>query len=290
MKVEIVILGSGAGFAANNRSCTSIALLVEPDLYLFDCGEPASAALRKAGIDVGALRALFISHMHADHVGGLPQLVSAVSLPARGPVAKFKPWSVSSDDPWYRNGLAFPKAPVLPLPGVRRRLEVHMPGAGIAPIRNLLEAVYLDDKRLPFDLGFTAAEAGEIYRDAQVAVTAAPNRHLDANPSYRELPAERRQSFSYRIDAGGKSVVFSGDVGGPEDLAPLLRGRVDLLIMEVAHYDPTGLHDFFAGFDIGQIVLSHIHPGLETSIAELVGAWNDAQISIAMDGTRIAVN
>ena len=89
---EIVILGSGAGFSTRERFCTSVAVLAEPHLYLLDCGEPAAALLRRAGIDIVALRALFVSHLHADHVGGLPQIVSAFGLPARGSVKKFKPW------------------------------------------------------------------------------------------------------------------------------------------------------------------------------------------------------
>jgi ribonuclease Z len=281
---EIAILGSGSGFPTRDRFCTSVALMVEPALYLFDCGEPASALLRRAGIDAGALRAVFLSHMHSDHVSGLPQLVSAVSLPARGNVARFKPWSVSSTDPWYREGLSFPAGT---LPAGRRKVEIVMPSSGIDAVRNFLDAVFLAPAQLPFDLIFTPVRQGLAYDDGVVRLTAAANDHLNANPSYRDMPADRRQSYSCRADVAGRTVVFSGDVNRPEDLAPLLKGRVDLLIMEVAHYDPSGLRDFLAGFAVDRVVLSHIHPGLEERIAGLVQAWGDDRITIARDGMRL---
>jgi ribonuclease BN (tRNA processing enzyme) len=289
MMPEVAILGSGSGFATKDRFCTCIAVMAEPHLYLLDCGEPASALLRRAGIDVGALRALFVSHMHSDHIGGIPQLISAVSLPARGSVKKFKPWSVSSDDPWYRDGLNFPAEPVSAVPGIRRRVDVVMPEAGIAPVRNFLDAVFIAPDQLPFDLEFRPAAAGVAYMDEVVAVMSAPTGHLDANPSYARLPPERRQCFGYRLDLAGRALVFSADVDLPSDLAPLLHGKIDTLIMEVAHYDPTGLRDFLVPYDIGRVVLSHIHPGLEQRISELVRDWADDRFIIATDGMRFSL-
>jgi ribonuclease BN (tRNA processing enzyme) len=128
------------------------------------------------------------------------------------------------------------------------------------------------------------------YDDGVLRLTATQNDHLNANPSYCDLSPERRQSYSYRADVGGRALVFSADVNRPEDLVPLLGGRVDLLVMEAAHYDPAGLRDFLSGFDIARVVLSHIHPGLEERVAALVSDWADPRITMARDGTTLALS
>jgi ribonuclease BN (tRNA processing enzyme) len=286
MKAEIAILGSGCGLAMADRFCTSIALLVEPHLYLFDCGEPCSALLRRAGIDALALRTLFISHMHPDHISGLAQLVSAITLTGHDdPTKKFKPWSVHRSDPWYRRGMWFPAQEVAN--STRQQVEVVMPAVGIEAMRNFLAALYLDPVRLSFDLRFSPVVKGLAYDDGIVRVISAPNAHLDVNPAYRELPASRRESYSYRIEVGGCSLVFSGDIDRLAELEPLLRGRIEMLLLEVAHYEPEGINEFVRGFDIGRVVLTHIHPGLEDRLGVLVSAWGDRRFVIAEDGLRL---
>ena len=44
-------------------------------LYLLDCGAPAEALVRRKGLRIRDIRALFITHMHDDHTGGLTGLV-----------------------------------------------------------------------------------------------------------------------------------------------------------------------------------------------------------------------
>ncbi len=291
---EIVILGSGSGFATGDRFCTSIALLAEPRLYLFDCGEPSAALLYRAGIDPLALKALFISHMHPDHVGGLAPLLFSIYLPGRHGANKFKPWSINRNDPWYRNSLAFPADTSDIVSEARHHLDIVMPSEGIVAIRTYLSAVYLDPSVLPFDLDFMPVAEGPAFDDGIVRVIAAPNDHLKVNAAYRDLPrlvpAIRCQSYSYRVDVGGRSFVFSGDIDRLEELASLLRGDVYALIVEVAHYDPEAIRAFVDGFLIRRVVLTHVHPGLEDRLSGLVAAWADDRFIIARDGLRLTLD
>lgn len=293
---EIVILGSGSGFATAERFCTSVALLAEDSLYLFDCGEPVGSRLFAEGIDPLALNTLFISHMHPDHIGGLATLLFAAYLPGRSGARKFKPWSINRNDDWYRGALRFPPRSTEsgPVEETRGAIRIVMPGEAIDPIQRYLSAVYLDPAILPFDLEFEALREGPTYDDGLLHVTTAPNRHLKDNFTYQKLlesqPQRQLESYSFRGEIEGMRFVFSGDIESLEELNPLIDADLDLLIVEVAHFDPALIRDFVRGHGIRRTVLTHIHPGLETRVAELVAEWQDPSIEIAHDGLRIALD
>lgn len=290
---ELVILGSGSGFATADRFNTSIALLVEPDLYLFDCGEPVGASLYRAGIDPLALKTLFVSHLHPDHVGGLASLMFSIYLPGRSNKRKFKPWSIHRDDPWYRDGLWFPKSNGLQdreASETRPQATIQMPSEGIEAIRNYLSAIYLHPSVSPFDLIFEPVIEGPTYDDGVLRVAAVPNAHLSGNFAYQTLPednpGQELQSYSFSGEVEGHKFVFSGDIDRLSELEPLLDGA-STLIVEVAHYDPEEIFGFVKDRPLKNIILTHIHPGLEERITNLVNHWSDPRIRIARDGMHI---
>jgi ribonuclease BN (tRNA processing enzyme) len=289
---ELIILGSGSGFATRDRFCTSIALLVERSLYLLDCGEPCAALLFRHGIDPLALKALFISHMHPDHVSGLAALLSSLKLLGRSSARKFRPWSVHRNDPWYRATLRFPP---LDVPGgkepePRSQVSIVLPSEAVEPIKTYFPAVYLVPSLLPFDLDLRPVEEGLTYDDGLVRVTAVPNTHLSAIFSHEKLveeyPHMALESYSYKIEAEGHKFIFSGDITTLDELNPLLDGA-ETLIVEVAHYDPTDIGPFVRDLSMKRVVLTHIHPGLEDRVPALVEEWADPRIQMAYDGLRV---
>jgi ribonuclease BN (tRNA processing enzyme) len=102
-------------------------------------------------------------------------------------------------------------------------------------------------------------------------------------------PHRRLESYSYRCEIKGACFVFSGDIEMLEELEPLIGENLDLLILEVAHYEPTLIRDFVTRHGIRRTVLTHIHPGLEARIAELVAEWDGPRIQIAHDGLHITL-
>ncbi|GIO17136.1 ribonuclease Z [Oceanobacillus oncorhynchi subsp. incaldanensis] len=83
--MEITFLGTGAGLPSKERNVTAVALSMLQELnevWLFDCGEATQHQLLHTKIKPGKINKIFISHMHGDHIYGLPGFLSSRSFQA----------------------------------------------------------------------------------------------------------------------------------------------------------------------------------------------------------------
>lgn len=83
MKFEITILGCSAAYPANGLFTTSQVLNINEKYYLIDCGEGVQAQLRRYRIKASKINHIFISHVHGDHILGLPGLIGSFGLLGR---------------------------------------------------------------------------------------------------------------------------------------------------------------------------------------------------------------
>lgn len=92
MTFSVTILGSGSAKPSLNRHHSAHALNVHEQFYLIDCGETAQLQLLRAGINILKINAVFISHLHGDHIYGLFPLISSMGLMGRRvPLSVFAP-------------------------------------------------------------------------------------------------------------------------------------------------------------------------------------------------------
>lgn len=81
--MEIQFLGTGAGVPSKMRNVTSIALKLLDELnevWLFDCGEATQQQILHTSIRPGKIKKIFITHLHGDHIFGLPGLLTSRSF------------------------------------------------------------------------------------------------------------------------------------------------------------------------------------------------------------------
>ena len=77
---SVTILGSSSALPTSTRFPTSQVVNLNERLYLIDCGEGTQIQLRKFGFKAGRINHIFISHLHGDHIFGLPGLISTMAL------------------------------------------------------------------------------------------------------------------------------------------------------------------------------------------------------------------
>ena len=201
-QTKVVMLGTGTPAPTPDRSGPATAIVVNDTAYLVDFGpgvvRRASAAAREhsiAGLQITRLRVAFATHLHSDHTVGYPDLI-------------FSTWTM----------------------GRRVPLEVYGPQGLAAMTTHLLQAYQADiDARTNaegnqrffadgYKVNAHEVTAGEVYKDANVTVTAFPTAHA--------LP-----SFGYRFDTADRSIVISGDTNPTQATIDACRG-CDVLIHE----------------------------------------------------------
>ncbi len=258
-KVRVAVFGSSAGFPTKARTNTSIGIWRGRDLHLFDAGEPVAWHLARREVAPDQVRSVFITHMHADHSGGLPMLIQWLQLNRR-----------------------------------TRPLPLHLPGVAVEPFRRVLEMHYLFDDILGFELDLRPVRGGQVYEAPGLSVMARETRHLDVHADRMERAGKesRNHAFSFIVTIGGKRIFLSGDLGQPSEVIAPASG-VDLAVVEMAHFTPEELGEALAHTEAPRVVLTHLihtlEPVEDEVPARVKAAGYTGEVRLARDGDEFEV-
>lgn len=199
--LKVTLLGTGSPFPTMDRFGPSTLVEAGREKLLIDCGRGASQRLWQLGIPLSGVTATFLTHLHSDHVVGIPDLWLTGWLP---PVfgRRTEPFRV-----WGPTGT--------------KEMMSYLGKAYQADIR-----IRVEDEKLPPRGASILAEdisEGVVYQANGVKVTA-----FDVDHGIAIRPA-----LGYRIDYAGRSVVISGDTRFSENLIRFSKGA-DVVIHEVA--------------------------------------------------------
>ena len=260
--MKLTFLGTCSGTEPMpGRKHTSFVVEHAGGVYWFDAGEGCSYTAHLLGIDLGAVRTVFISHTHMDHVGGLGNLL------------------------WNMRKLTTVDGEI----AERLRgstIRVFIPDLDVW--RHILGVLGGTEGGFKIDYHIEAQRVrdGVIFEENGLRVEALHNLHL-GEP---DVPDDWK-SFSFRIEAEGKRIVYSGDVRDVRELSPLL-DDADLLLMETGHHqveavcrslqEMNKVPERLGFIHHGREVLDDAHAALERARAVLGDA-----VFIADDGMRM---
>jgi ribonuclease BN (tRNA processing enzyme) len=123
--MRLQFIGSGDAFGSGGRFNTCFHLAGARTNVLIDCGASSLVAMRKLGLDRGAIDLVLLTHFHADHFGGVPFFI----LDAQFNVKRTRPLVLAGPPglpDWYERAcaIAFPGERTLPFPLELREVEI----------------------------------------------------------------------------------------------------------------------------------------------------------------------
>ena len=86
--MELIFLDTGAGKPSSNRNVSGLVLNLASEIgecWLFDCGEAVQHQMMRTSVTLHRIRRVFITHLHGDHVFGLPGVLTSRSMAENAP-------------------------------------------------------------------------------------------------------------------------------------------------------------------------------------------------------------
>jgi ribonuclease Z len=81
--MKVIPLGTSSGTPTKERNVSSVAIVLDGRWLLFDCGEGTQYRILRAPFRLGQLEVICVTHLHGDHLYGLPGLLGTLSLQHR---------------------------------------------------------------------------------------------------------------------------------------------------------------------------------------------------------------
>ncbi len=163
--MQVTFLGTSSGVPTLTRNVSAMVLKPPQSsaLWLFDCGEGTQHQFIRSNLKLSQIKKIFITHMHGDHIFGLPGLLASIGLS-----------------------------------GSSSGIEIYGP----APLKNFIDAcLYNSSSRLAYSLKFFTIEKAALqkeilFEDSDYEIKTAPLKHRIPSFAYRVNQKPRPGRFN----------------------------------------------------------------------------------------------
>ena len=254
-------LGTADGHTSSTRSHSGVLLTNTEQSLLLDCGAPAGQFLKSRNLHQDHPNGLWLSHMHSDHIGQFSSLIQSL---------------------WLRNR----KAP----------LQVYAPEKVIGVLQDYLEQVLLFPELIGFPIDWHPITLKKRFQLGSLTLVPFATTHLHSLAKYfkKNHPRTCFDCFGVAIEIGGEQIVYSSDIGLPQDLQGPLQQPTRTLICELTHFPEQSLFEELAlAAPIRQTLITH-YPDSTASrqipLTKLAKSCRfNSKIKIVKDGQSVAV-
>jgi ribonuclease BN (tRNA processing enzyme) len=253
--MQITFIGTGSGKASLSRHHSAIVIDSGDHKMLLDAGDGINRSLLGQDIDPLQIDSILISHFHPDHVGGITSLVNQMKI-----FKRTKPLSIFINNN-LKNALI-----------------------------NLLNMSYI----FPEKLGFSLNTTGFIFDDEtpvteKIKFFSKQNQHVTNKHSIPHLPDSLFVSASFMILLDNHKVVYTADIGHPDDLYLFPDKKPKLFITEATH---VGIKDVLEAVQYllpENTYITHIDESNEAALKEFAFKNKSLNIFLAADGEKITL-
>ena len=175
--IKVTFLGTSAGAPTTRRNVTAavVQLPQRGDAWLFDCGEATQHQILRSPLRLSQLQTIFITHLHGDHIFGLPGLLASRSMQS----------------------------------GSETGVTIYAPRG----ISDFLKATLdISGSQLKYSLDIKVVTEGKIYEDSHFEVYAAPLKHR--MPCFGFAIIEKEQAGIFDVEQAKALGIPPGPVYG----------------------------------------------------------------------------
>lgn len=254
--MKLYTLGTGSCAVSTSRYNSSSIVETDNGLYIFDAGSPCDSLIVRAGLSLRDVRAVFVTHMHLDHIGGLPALLRALS----------------------NCDMTLKYAPI----------PVFLPESGAVPgLKSWLGCTRSHINYGQFRLQPISRTDSILYRAGHIKISCIATDHISS-----PLPV----TYAYAMYHPDGNLLITGDLSSDLHDMPrcLFEESFHTCLCEATHFDPVSAKEVFQKLRCRHLIFHHVHTPWQSAdgasrFLSLLGPLPYA-VQIAYDGAKYNIS
>ncbi len=265
--LHVVFLGTAGSLPTPERNPSAVLVNREGEMMLFDCGEGTQRQMMRARTGMMRLNYIFLTHLHADHILGVPGLLETMAFQGRK-----EPLTIAG--PVHTIGLVekFSSICYFSRDFEVRAMELE-PGDVVR--MDGYQVMALETQHSVPSLGYCLKEderLGRFNREAAVALGVTPGPSFGKLQHGQNVLVDGRTISPDQVMGParpGRKIVYTGDTR-PCRTVEVASRDADLLIHETKHSTAGEAAEVARRAGVRQLVLTHISSRYSEDVSSLL--------------------